>query len=185
MHVETLVKLEEHSQDLLDFWERELIRTHGTKAPAGYNLDDGGRSGGVRSEETKQKTRDTYTRKSKESGYKGRIIKTKGRHYQVLWRHHENVGVYLTEGEAIKARDYFLATGNKHPSLQRIQKEVGVSCRKPNSSEVLTFPSGKQAADHIGCSAVFVTMVCNNTYKGRNRLAKGWKCWYAEDEEYD
>ena len=183
MKVEVLVELAENDQPLLDLYEREMIKDHGTKAPAGYNLDDGGRSGGVRNEETKQKIRDTFERKSKEQGYKGRIHVRSPTSFRVIWRHNKHIGTYRTREAAEAARLHYFNTGEKLPGVT--YTTVGVSCRDPNTDEVLAFSSVKEAAAHIGCSAVFVTMVCNNTYKRKTRAAKGWKCWKTEDGEYD
>lgn len=74
MDVEVLLELDFYDKELLDVWERELIRVFEAQAPAGYNCDGGGKAGGRRHELTKQKIRDTWKNKAEESGYSGNVI---------------------------------------------------------------------------------------------------------------
>ena len=94
-----------------------------------------------------------------------------------------NIGTYTTREAAQFAAQTYSQSGAIVPGIGR--RTVAVCCKDPVTDTVSAFGSVKEAAACIGCSAHFVTMVCNNTYKGRRRLAKGWKCWYAEEAEYD
>jgi len=118
MHKEILIEIDDYEQDLLDFWEQEMIKVFNSQAPAGYNCDSGGQSGGVRNELTKQKIRDTCARKLKESEYMGMITNRRGG-FRLRWGNRW-LGTYNTNEAAMNAAIHFKKTGEKLPGRPRM-----------------------------------------------------------------
>ena len=182
MHKEILIEIDDYEQDLLDFWEQEMIEVFNSQAPAGYNCDSGGKTGGKRSEEMKKKITEGLERYHDKKGRNGRIWYTKLKNGQdsfntSLQVRGENIhlGTYRTIDNAKKAIEEYKKTGKKLTSVKKFSNCPVIGLNNL-TNECKSFQTIGYAARYIGVSK---QTIWNNCTKKTRITKNGWTFEYT------